>query len=218
LLTGKIASTGGRVTCTRIKICGITRVEDAEVAAEAGADAIGLVFYPPSPRCVDFPVASTIASAVGPFVTKVALMVNPLPSAVEQIISQIRPDLLQFHGDETAEFCDSFSRPWIKAIRMRTDTDPIRAMAAFPGACGFLFDTWHAEKYGGTGVSFDWDRLPADMPKPVILAGGLTPDTVAEAVRRVRPYAVDVSGGVERQPGIKDPELIRSFIHAVKNA
>lgn len=201
---------------TRVKICGITCAEDARAAAAAGADAIGMVFYAPSPRYVTAERAVQIASAVGPFVTTVALFVNPEPALVADVIDRVRPCLLQFHGDETQAFCDSFGHPWIKAIRMKPDGDPVAEMAKFPGASGFLFDAWSPDVYGGTGTTFDWRRLAGLSGFPLILAGGLTPGNVGEAVRQLQPYAVDVSGGVETTPGIKDAQRMGAFVMAAR--
>lgn len=201
---------------TRVKICGITRVEDARAAADAGADAIGLVFYQRSPRHVTVDAAVDIAAAVGPFVTTVALFVNPDAALVEEVVRRVRPGLLQFHGDEDGDFCDRFGQPWIKAIRMKPGGDPVVEMAKFPNASGFLFDAWSPDAYGGTGTTFAWERIADLGGFPLILAGGLTPDNVGEAVRLLRPYAVDVSGGVETAPGIKDAGKVGRFITAVK--
>lgn len=197
---------------TRVKICGITRREDAIVAAEAGADAIGLVFYPKSPRFVDHPKAALIASAVGPFVTTVGLFVNATAGEVGQALSAVDLQLLQFHGDEDDAYCRQFGRPYIKAIRMAPGLDLLEETARFPGACGFLVDAWHKDKYGGTGESFEWHRLPTHVDFPLILAGGLSPDNVADAIEQVGPYGVDVSGGVEEGPGIKSSQRIQQFI------
>lgn len=206
------------MTYTRVKICGITRVEDAQAAAAAGADAIGLVFYSRSPRHVNVDDAVAIAAAVGPFVTTVALFVNPEPALVQEVASRVRPGLLQFHGDEDGDFCDSFGVPWIKAIRMNPEGDPVSEMARYPGARGFLFDAWSPDAYGGTGTTFDWTRVAGLNGFPLILAGGLDPDNVADAVQMLHPYAVDVSGGVEAAPGVKDHGKVRRFIAAVKGA
>jgi len=203
---------------TRVKICGITQVEDARAAAAAGADAIGLVFYQRSPRYVEVDAAVEIARAVGPFVTTVALFVNPEPSLVEEVVRRVRPGLLQFHGDEDRAFCERFERPWIKAIRMKPDGDPAQEVAKFHGASGFLFDAWSPDAYGGTGMTFDWKKVADLTGFPLILAGGLTPDNVGAAVRLLRPYAVDVSGGVERAPGLKDAVKVGRFIAAAKSA
>jgi phosphoribosylanthranilate isomerase len=201
---------------TRVKICGITRVEDARAAAAAGADAIGMVFYEHSPRHVTMNSAVDIAAAVGPFVTTVALFVNPDSALVEEVIRRVRPHVLQFHGDEAGDFCAGFGQPWIKAIRMKPDGDPVAEMAKFPGASGFLFDAWSPDAYGGTGKTFDWRSVAGLSGFHLILAGGLTPDNVGEAVRQLHPYAVDVSGGVETAPGIKDARRMAGFVSAVR--
>lgn len=197
---------------TRVKICGITRIEDALAAVNAGADAIGLVFYDASPRCVDLETAKAIAIAAGPFVTLVALFVNPTAAEVNKVLSQLDPDVLQFHGDEDEAFCSQFNRRYLKAIRMAEGIDPGAETAKFPSASGFLFDAWNRDKYGGTGETFDWGRVPQGEIFPVVLAGGLNPGNVADAVSRVKPYAVDVSGGVESAPGVKSADQILHFI------
>ncbi|OUS10221.1 N-(5'-phosphoribosyl)anthranilate isomerase [Gammaproteobacteria bacterium 54_18_T64] len=201
---------------TRVKICGITNLEDAEAAVAAGADAIGLVFYPPSSRYVTPSVAAQIVAALGPFVTTVGLFVNEEASVVKETLALTGLQLLQFHGDESAQYCRQFDRPYIKALRMSPDLNPAVAMAAYPGASGYLFDAWQPDKFGGTGATFDWQRIVDLAADNVILAGGLNPDNVAEAVGRVRPYAVDVSGGVEQVPGKKDSVLLKAFISAAK--
>jgi len=206
------------VNKTRVKICGITRVEDARAAATAGADAIGLVFYAKSARYVECPVAADIARSVGPFVTVVGLFVNAAEDQVISTLEEVDLDLLQFHGDEDEAYCRQFDRPYIKAIRMEPELDVVEVMSRYPSASGFLFDAWNKHKYGGTGEIFDWDRLPHSNDlsysnnSALILAGGLTPDNVAEAVALTSPYAVDVSGGVEISPGIKSEQLIQQFI------
>lgn len=197
---------------TRVKICGITRVEDARAAAAAGADAIGLVFYPKSSRYIECSDAVNIARAVGPFVTVVGLFVNATVEDVTSTLSEVDLDLLQFHGDEDAAYCEQFGRPYIKAIRMEPELDVAEVMSKYPSASGFLFDAWNKDKYGGTGETFKWDRMPDLTDNALILAGGLTPDNVAEAVATTKPYAVDVSGGVEISPGIKSEQLIQQFI------
>jgi phosphoribosylanthranilate isomerase len=206
---------------TRIKICGITRIEDAECAAREGADAIGLVFAPESPRCISVEPARAIAAATPPFVTRVGLFVNAAPDDVRATLREVPLDVLQFHGEEDPSYCGSFGRSYIKAIRMRPGLDVLAEAARYADAAGFLLDAFDTTARGGTGVSFDWTRIPAEIGKPLILAGGLTPDNVAEAVRAVRPYAVDVSSGVEASPGrspaIKDHAKIRAFIQAVRN-
>lgn len=203
---------------TRVKICGITRLEDAVAAEAAGAHAIGLVFFQDSPRNLNIDRARAIAMAVGPFISRVALFVNPDRALVEAVVEAVQPDLLQFHGDEEANFCRIFGRRYIKAVRMREDTDVEAAMAAHPEASGFLFDSWQADKYGGTGKSFDWRRMPRSDRKHLILAGGLNAENVATAIQSAKPYAVDVSGGVETAPGIKDHDLIAEFIRTVNNS
>ena len=209
----------------RVKICGITRPDDGRHAALAGADAIGLVFYPPSPRYVSPRRAADIVAALPPFVTTVGLFVDAPPQQIAALLEQVPLDMLQFHGDESPEYCAAFQRPWIKALRMRDGVDP-RAEAdryGAAGARGLLVDSYVPGVPGGTGERFDWDRLPADPSLPLVLAGGLDPANVAEAVRRVRPWAVDVSGGVEvlgvdgrRQGGIKDPGAVSAFIRAAR--
>lgn len=206
------------MTTTRVKICGITRVADARAATDAGADAIGMVFYTGSARCVTVDDAVAIAAEVGPFVTTVALFVNSDPGLVAEVVAQVRPQLLQFHGDEDSTFCERFGQPYIKAIRVAPNTDIAAAMAAHPASSGFLFDAWSADAYGGTGNTFDWQRLAALRGFPLILAGGLNPDNVGAAVRLLRPYGVDVSGGVESAPGIKDAARIASFVAAARSS
>ncbi len=201
---------------TKVKICGITNLEDAEAAVAAGADAIGLVFYLPSARYVTPAVAAQIVTGLGPFVTTVGLFVNEEAAVVKATLALTGVQLLQFHGDESAHYCQQFDRPYIKALRMSPDLDPALAMAAYPGASGYLFDAWRPDKFGGTGATFDWQRIVNLASDNVILAGGLKPSNVAEAVRCVRPYAVDVSGGVEQAPGKKDFALLKAFIDALK--
>ena len=213
---------------TRVKICGITRVEDAGHAAAAGTDAIGIIFYPPSARYVaDLGAARSIAEAAGPLVTVTALFVNPETSWVEQVLRQVPVNLLQFHGDESEEFCSQFGRPYMKAIAMKpvtmeSELNVSAAIAAYGSASAILLDAYHPKKAGGTGETFDWSRVPVDTGKPIVLAGGLTPENVALAVAQVRPYAVDVSGGVEAiidgQPsrGIKDSNKVSAFIRRAK--
>lgn len=203
---------------TRIKICGITRIEDALAAAQAGADAIGLVFDPKSPRCVDVKQAVSIARALPPYITVVGLFVDAAPQSIHDVLNRVNLDLLQFHGAETPEYCRAFSKPYVKAIRMSPDVDLHAEERRFPEAAGLLLDTFSPAASGGTGETFDWGRVPRDLKKPVILAGGLTPGNVADAIRRVRPYAVDVSSGVESAKGIKDAQKIAAFVEAVRNS
>ncbi len=203
---------------TRVKICGITRIEDAMTAAQAGADAIGFVFDPKSPRHVHPDQALKIARALPPFITIVGLFVNAAPDTIEGVLSHVPLDLIQFHGNEKPEQCRRYHRSYIKAIHMKPDVD-LREMARLYGdATGLLLDTYVADVAGGSGQAFDWNRIPRDLGKPVILAGGLTPENVAEAVRKVRPFAVDVSSGVELSKGIKDANKISAFIEAVGRA
>lgn len=198
----------------RIKICGITRVEDALAAAEAGADAIGLVFYAKSPRAVDVLKARLIISQLPPFVTTVGLFVNSSRCELNEILDAVPLDMLQFHGDETAADCEGYHRPYLKALRVKPGENIRARVADYPGAAGILLDTFVAGMPGGTGESFDWSLVPADLPTPLVLAGGLNLDNVQAAISQVRPYAVDVSGGVERSKGIKDADKIRAFIDA----
>jgi phosphoribosylanthranilate isomerase len=206
------------VTRTRIKICGITNPEDARIAIASGADAIGLVFYPASPRAVSSEQAAQIAAVVPPFVSIVALFVDELAEAVHRILDRVQVDLLQFHGDEDAEYCRQFRRPWIKALRVRPDSDVHAACEAYPGARGVLLDTWQEGVPGGTGRTFDWHLASSDLPLPMILAGGLQAQNVGAAIAALQPVAVDVSGGVEKSPGIKDGAKIREFVAAVRTA
>lgn len=202
---------------TRVKICGITQLEDGLVAAECGADAVGLVFYAASPRAVTLEQAARIAQNLPAFVTCVGLFVNPRPEEVADVLKQVSIDCLQFHGEESADFCEQFERPYIKAIRVRADTDIATQAGQYPKARAVLLDTYVEDTPGGTGQQFDWSRIPVDCPKPVVLAGGLSVSNVAESIRRVKPYAVDVSGGVESSKGIKDQGKIRQFIYEVNN-
>lgn len=202
---------------TRVKICGLTRTEDVLVACALGADAIGLVFYPPSPRAVTVEQARLILMDVPPFVTVTALFVNPTVAEVQAVLTQIPAiSLLQFHGDESAAFCRQFGRAYIKAIPMRDDVDLAQQASIYDDALGLLVDTYKPGVPGGSGESFDWHRLPQSLSKPLILAGGLTPDNVAEAIKQVAPYAVDVSGGVEASKGIKDNAKMLGFMKAVE--
>jgi phosphoribosylanthranilate isomerase len=202
---------------TRVKICGLTRQSDARAAAELGADAVGFVFYEPSPRWVQAEKARALAAVLPPFVTSVGLFVNAEPAWVRNVLERVPLDLLQFHGEESAEYCASFGRPWIKAVRMRPGTDLGVVRAEYGAASGLLLDTYDPSMVGGTGRRFDWDLVPADLAPHIVLAGGLDPENIADAVRRVRPYAVDVSGGVESDKGIKDPGKMAAFIIGVKD-
>jgi len=201
---------------TRIKICGITRAEDALAAARGGADAIGLVFYQRSPRHVSIAQAKQLAEALPPFVSLVGLFVNAEAAFVREALANVPLDLLQFHGDETPEYCAQFDRPYLKAIRVKAGVDLLQCASDFLGAKGLLLDA-HVEGIpGGTGTAFDWALVPKQLPLPVILSGGLDAENVAAAIKQVRPYAVDVSSGVEAGKGIKDAAKIAAFINEVK--
>jgi phosphoribosylanthranilate isomerase len=199
----------------RVKICGITRVEDALNAVEHGADAIGLVFYEPSPRNVEILQAIEISNKIPAFVTVVGLFVNAEPDFVREVISQVKLDLLQFHGDETPQECASYGLPFIKAIRVKSDTNLVQCAKDFSASKALLLDTFTDGVAGGTGHVFDWNLIPAALDKPIILAGGLNAQNVAQAINQVKPYAVDVSGGVEISKGIKDAAKIAAFMQQV---
>lgn len=199
----------------RVKVCGITRQQDVLAAASAGADALGFVFYAPSPRAVSAEQASELLRVVPPFVTTVGLFVDATAAEVEQVLTHAAVDLLQFHGDETPEFCRSFKRPYIKALRMQPGVDIAECAQAYSDAQGILLDAWVPGIPGGTGQAFDWNTIP-DLAKPLILAGGLTVDNVQQAIQQTQPWAVDVSGGVEAAKGIKDNALLFEFIQATR--
>ncbi|MFW1676310.1 phosphoribosylanthranilate isomerase [Pontibacter sp. JAM-7] len=203
---------------TRIKICGITRLEDAYAAIDAGADALGFVFYPPSPRYIEPCKAAAIISQLPAFVTTTGLFVDEQASLIDQIIMETRIGLIQFHGKETADFCGGFSKPYIKAMRMKPGLDIAAAANQFSAAQNLLLDAYQPGVPGGTGEVFDWQRIPADLAAKVILAGGLDCDNVADAILTVQPYAVDVSGGVEQGKGIKDAAKITAFVKEVNRA
>lgn len=202
----------------RVKICGITLPGDAAMTAAAGADALGLVFYPASPRAVDPGAAGEIAAAAGPFVNMVALFVNPHADEVWRVLGLMRPDLLQFHGNEPAPFCEQFGVPYIKVIGVADRAPGAVDLAAYPRARGLLIDTHDPLRHGGTGRAFDWSLMPAAARQPLVLAGGLDPDNVESAVLLVRPWAVDVSSGVELSPGRKDATKVEQFMRAVARA
>ncbi|MGO8755625.1 MAG: phosphoribosylanthranilate isomerase [Gallionellaceae bacterium] len=201
---------------TRTKICGVTREEDVMAAAESGADALGMVLYGKSPRYVTMRQASRLMHSVPPFVTVVGLFVDPSEEEVRNVLSQVPLDVLQFHGEETPEFCARFKRPYLKAVRVRAEVDLIQCAIRYAGAQGLLLDAYIEGTHGGTGESFDWALIPHDLPLPVILSGGLHAGNVGAAIRQVRPYAVDVSSGVEAAKGIKDAAKIAAFINEVK--
>ena len=203
---------------TAVKICGITRVEDALAAAHCGAHAIGLVFYRPSPRYVTPERAAEIVAALPPFVTAVALFVNADAAEVRDVIDRTRVQMIQFHGAETPGFCARFELPYLKAVRVRPGVDLLQYARDFQSAKALLLDAYQEGLHGGTGAVFDWDLIPPALPLPVVLSGGLHPDNVAEAIRRVQPCAVDVSSGVEAAKGIKDASKIEAFVNGVRNA
>ena len=206
------------MSAVRSKICGITRIEDALAAVEAGADAIGLVFYAKSPRAVSVQQARAIISALPPFITTVGLFVNASRCELNETLDAVALDMLQFHGDETPEECDGYHRPYIKALRVKAGDNIEQVCRAYRNARGILLDTYVEGVPGGTGETFDWALIPSELSKPVILAGGLTSANVAQAIAQVKPYAVDVSGGVEKGKGIKDREKILAFMSAVQGA
>jgi phosphoribosylanthranilate isomerase len=187
------------------------------MAVELGADAIGLVFYAPSPRSIDPEQARAIIATIPPFATTVGLFVDPTPEQVESVLRRCALGLLQFHGDEAPDFCRGFGLPYIKAARVRADADLVQYLSRYQAAQGWLLDAYHDRLYGGTGESFDLKLIPRDLARPVILSGGLTPDNVGAAVRQARPWAVDVSTGVEAAQGVKDAAKIAAFISGVKN-
>ena len=202
----------------RSKVCGITRIEDALLAIAAGADALGFVFYPQSPRAVTMEQARTIIAALPPFVTTVGLFVNADRAELNKLLEFLPLDLLQFHGDETANDCSGYQRPYIKALRVKPDDDIAQLVAPYMQASGILLDTFVPGVPGGTGATFDWSLVPHNLAKPIILAGGLTAQNVAAAIAQVQPYAVDVSGGVEAAKGIKDGAKVEAFLRAVRCA
>ena len=200
----------------RVKICGITRIDDLHAACDAGADALGFVFYDKSPRHVSVEAAAELVRALPPFVQSVGLFVNADPAYIESVLKHVPLDLLQFHGDESPLDCIRYGRPYLKAVRVKADTDLLKCAADFDAARGLLLDAYVAGVPGGTGERFDWGLIPANLPKPVVLSGGLTPDNITEAVQGVRPWAVDVSSGVELTKGIKDSHKMAQFIAKAK--
>jgi len=201
---------------TRVKICGITRMEDAKAAVGAGADAIGLVFDQRSARCVEIGQAQAIARELPPFVALVGLFVDATAERVAEVLRDVPLTLLQFHGDEAPEQCRRYGRPYIKAIRMGDGVNLKDEATRYADASGLLLDSFVADQAGGSGRTFDWGRIPRDLARPIVLAGGLTVANVRDAIRRARPAAVDVSSGVEVSKGIKDPQKIAAFIAAVR--
>lgn len=203
---------------TRVKICGITRVDDAHVAVKHGADAIGLVFYAASPRHVAIETAAAIVASLPPFVSAVGLFVDASVDEVNSVLSHVRLDILQFHGDETAAYCRGFGLPYMKAIRVQADTNLLQCELDYSDARALLLDTYQQGLPGGTGLAFDWKLIPDSIANRVVLAGGLNPNNVTHAIRQVHPYAVDVSGGVEITKGIKDADKIAAFMRGVSDA
>lgn len=200
---------------TRIKICGIKHLDDALKAIEFGADAIGLIFVEKSPRYASLTDARFIAESLPPFVTVVGLFMDATEETVREALNVVPLNLLQFHGDETPEFCEQFGIPYLKVLKMRENVNVVAFAQEYPNASGILLDTY-TKAGGGSGQTFDWSLIPEDVPLPLILAGGLNPDNVATAVETVRPYAVDVSSGVESEPAIKDHKKIEQFIKEVQ--
>lgn len=205
------------MTRTRVKVCGICTADDADAAVSAGADAIGMVFYPKSPRHVSISAAREIASSIPPFVTTVGLFVNSSSEAINDVLSEVQLGLLQFHGNEDEVFCKSFNLPYIKALRVKAETDLYQQCEQYASARGVLLDSYKKGMPGGTGEIFDWDVVPDDLSLPVILAGGLNANNVAQAISTVNPWAVDVSSGVEESPGKKDQQKILQFFNAVEH-
>lgn len=201
---------------TRIKICGLKEPAHARLAAEEGADAIGLVFHPQSPRHVELDRAAEVAAAVPPFVTVTGLFVNAAESTIREAIARVPLDLLQFHGDETPEECQRYGRPYLRAVRMEEGVDLVEYAHRFSRAKALLLDAYVPGTPGGTGRTFDWNRIPRDLPLPIVLSGGLEAGNVGLAMRQARPWAVDVSSGVERERGVKDPAKIAAFIRSVQ--
>ena len=202
----------------RVKICGITSIADARAAVESGADAIGLVFYEPSPRAVSIDQAQAIAASVGPFVTVVGLFVDADESYIRDVLGSVSLHVLQFHGNESREFCEQFQRPYMKAIRMRPELNVPQEIDTYLSASAILLDAYRPGVPGGTGETFDWQRVPQNSPLPIVLAGGLTPKNVASAIQSTQVYGVDVSGGVESAPGQKDPRKVAQFISNARHA
>lgn len=202
----------------RIKICGITNPEDALAVSEAGADAIGLVFYAPSPRAVTIDQAKNICAVLGPFTTVVGLFVDASADVINDVLINVPLHVLQFHGEENPEFCQQFQRPWIKAVRMKPETNLLAKQNQYESASAILVDSYTPGVPGGTGKVFDWAQVDKEGLKPLVLAGGLQADNVTEAIQQLRPYAVDVSGGVEKSSGKKDIDKVKRFIAAVKAA
>jgi phosphoribosylanthranilate isomerase len=203
---------------TRVKICGITRAQDAVEAIQQGADAIGLVFYPHSPRYVAPEQAAEIVNKIPAFVSVVGLFVNAQPEEIQRILATVPLDILQFHGDETPSQCRQFSKPYMKAVRVKSDTNLVQCAADYADAKALLLDAFAEGVPGGTGQVFDWKLIPQNLGLPVVLAGGLNAENITQAILAVKPYAVDVSGGVEASKGIKDAAKVAAFMQGVSNA
>lgn len=201
---------------TRVKMCGITRSEDVKGAVSAGADALGFVFYPPSPRSLSLDDAKKIMGEIPPFINKIALFVNEKSDVVERHLKALPIDTLQFHGDESAAYCRAFSKPYLKAVRVREDTDFTSITEAYQDATGLLVDAFDETLYGGSGQRFNWNLLPDQCKLPIVLAGGLNPENVAQAIQQVQPFAVDVSSGIESRKGIKDSIKMTAFMNEVR--
>ncbi len=206
------------MSTVKVKICGITRPEDGLAAAQAGADAVGLVFYPPSPRAVSIAQAAAVVAALPPFVSVVALFVNPTAAEVTEVLAALPIDVVQFHGDEPEPFCQQFGRRYIKALRVRAEEPLAPRLTGYPSASALLLDSDHPHLYGGSGQSFNWQQLPTEGERPLILAGGLTVENVGRAVRQSCLYAVDVSSGVELAKGVKDHAKMRAFLQQVEQS
>lgn len=202
----------------RVKVCGITRIEDAEAAIRYGADAIGFVFWPQSARYIDPASAAKIAAIIPSFIATVGVYVDPEMAWIEETSRAAKLSLLQFHGNETPEFCAQFSLPYIKAVRVKQDTDLLQYAKRYHNASGLLLDTYTVEMPGGTGHTFDWELIPRNLSLPLILSGGLNSDNVASAIQQTKPWAVDVSSGVEASRGIKDEKKIFAFMQGVKQS
>jgi phosphoribosylanthranilate isomerase len=213
-MNSELPAYSGRV---RVKICGITSPHDGVTAAQLGADSIGLNFFAPSPRFVAPDVARAICFALPPFINRVALFVNEERERVLEVLDVVPADTLQFHGDETAQYCESFGLPYIKSVGVKPGIDVAAQIAQYRSAAGILLDSHDRVRWGGTGEAFDWALIPGERHTPLILAGGLNAENVAQAIQTVRPDAVDVSGGVEREKGIKDPSRIEAFIRGIRS-
>lgn len=201
---------------TKIKICGIQNIADAQLCEKIGVDAIGLVFYEPSPRHVEISQAKDIANNLAPFITVVALFVNPTVEYVNQVLDSVKVDCLQFHGEETDVFCNQFNRKWFKAIRVKTGLDLISEINKYPNSHAILLDSYDAKYAGGTGKKFAWQDIPENIGMPLILAGGLNVNNIQSAIEMVKPWSIDISGGVESSLGIKSPELIIDLVSRIK--